>query len=316
MSTNSRTYCALILLLAACATTEPRPREPEAHNSRIANLQRAANLPWLDEGRCVVQEASQPRAVMMERCYHVLDTRRVRFQDTQGVCSVASAGAAAVPAMVAICLLAQPVAVGVVVVIGVVVVAAVIQEELNAHARRQRSRPEEEASRQVARPRPQQKPSTEEPVANGKPKPEGLGRDWFPPEPPESSLGPRERRPECTPRRVPPKGGHPFHNTCADNIPHNAFRGANALVNGKAFDALQPPTRTLWEIKTDNFDTYTEALKGFVISDQVAKLRRERDLAQACGFAFRVGVRSEAHKEALEDAAPDLRGLIEVMDWC
>lgn len=53
-----------------------------------------------------------------------------------------------------------------------------------------------------------------------------------------------------------------------------------------------------------------------MIEDQVAKLRRERDVARACGFGFRVGVLSEAHKEALESAAPDLRGLIEVMDWC
>jgi hypothetical protein len=115
---------------------------------------------------------------------------------------------------------------------------------------------------------------------------------------------------------VPPKGGHDGHNECADNVPFNAFRGANALVNGIAYDALQLPARILWEVKTDNFDTYTEALRGFVIEDQVAKMRRERDFARACGFDFRVGVRSEAHKEALEEAARDLRGLIVVMDWC
>jgi hypothetical protein len=174
---NLRTCGALLLLLSACATTEPRPRAPEARDPRMENLQRAALLPWLDEGRCVVQEASQPMELMMERCYHALDQRRVRFQDTQGVCPVASAGTAAVPAMVAICLLAQPVAVGVVVVIGVVVAAAVIQEELEAHARRRRAGPEEEASRQASWPKPRQKPSSEEPVANGQPKPEGLGRD-------------------------------------------------------------------------------------------------------------------------------------------
>jgi hypothetical protein len=311
-----RSCIALLLLVSACATTAPSPAEPLAPNPRLANLQRAAYLPWLDEGRCIVQEASQPMEVMMERCYHALDTRRVRFQDSQGTCSVASVGAAAVPAMVAICLLAQPVAVGVVIVIGTVVVAAAIQEELAAHARWRRAHPEEEASREVARPRPQQKPATEEPLANGRPRPEGLGRDWFPPEPPESSLGPRERRPECTPRRVPPKGGHPFHNACADNVPHNAFRGANALVNGKAFDALQPATRTLWEVKTDNFDTYTPELQRIVVQSQVTMLRSERDLAMACGFDFRAGVRSEAHKEALEEEAPDLIGFIVVMDWC
>ena len=151
-------------------------------------------------------------------------------------------------------------------------------------------------------------------MGNGKPKPEGLGRDWFPPGPPDSSLEPREPRSECTPRRVPPKGGHPFHNTCADNVPHNAFQGANALVNGKAFDALQPATRTLWEVKTDNFDTYPPELRRIVLDDQVPKLQHERALALACGFDFKAGVRSAAHKAAL--LAQDITLDIVVMDWC
>ncbi len=106
MPTHVRTSCALMLLLSACATTEPRPGEPETRNLRIANLERAAYLLWLGEGRCAVQEASQPWEAMMEKCYHVLERQRLRFRDTQGRCSVASAGAAAVPAMVALCLLA------------------------------------------------------------------------------------------------------------------------------------------------------------------------------------------------------------------
>lgn len=252
----------------------------------------------------------------MARCYHALDTRRVRFQDTQGVCPVASAGAAAVPAMVAICLLAQPVAIGAVVVIGVVVVGVAIAEELAAHERMRRGRPEAEASRKPAQPKPRHTPSTEAPLAETQPKPGGLGRDWFPPQPPGSSLGPRERRQECTPKRVPPKGGHPLHNACADNVPLNNFRGANALVNGKAFDALPLATRTLWEVKTDNFDTYPDSLQDLVIDNQAPMLLPERDLARACGFDFRVGVRSAAHKAALELAEPQLKGLIVVMDWC
>ncbi|QRK13242.1 tannase/feruloyl esterase family alpha/beta hydrolase [Archangium violaceum] len=82
------------------------------------------------------------------------------------------------------------------------------------------------------------------------------------------------------------------------------------FVNGKNFDALQLATRTLWEVKTDNFDTYTDDLQDIVVRSQVPKLRHERALALACGFDFRVGVRSEAHKEALEDEAPDLQGHI------
>ena len=131
---------------------------------------------------------------------------------------------------------------------------------------------------------------------------------------PPPSSDPSERRPECTPRRVPPKGGHPLHNTCADNVPLNAFRGANALVNGKAFDALQPTTRVLWEVKTDNFDTYPLDLQDIVVKNQVKEMRRERELARACGFDFRVGVRSAAHKAALEEQERNLE--VVVMDWC
>ncbi|MDY7227609.1 DUF6310 domain-containing protein [Hyalangium rubrum] len=45
-----------------------------------------------------------------------------------------------------------------------------------------------------------------------------------------------------------------------------------------------------------------------------AELQRERSLAMACGFDFQVGVRSAAHKAALEREAPDLT--IVIMTWC
>jgi hypothetical protein len=216
--------------------------------------------------------------------------------------------------MVGICLLSQPyLAVGAVIVIGAVVVAGVIAEELEAHERIRRSRPEAEDSIKTARPEPQMQPSPQEPMANGQPMPRGLGRDWHPPEPPES-LEPRERRPECIPRRVPPKGGHPFHNACADNVPLNAFRGANALVNGKAFDALQPATRTLWEVKTTAIETYSPFVQRTELDRQITEGRRERDLAAACGYHFVIGVRTEAHKEMLERSASDLT--IVLMSWC
>nr|WP_245591967.1 DUF6310 domain-containing protein [Cystobacter fuscus] len=112
------------------------------------------------------------------------------------------------------------------------------------------------------------------------------------------------------------RGGNRLHDKCADRIPNSSFPGGDVFVNGKNFDALQLATRTLWEVKTDNFDTYPEALREFVIRDQLAKLRIERDLARACGFDFRVGVRSKAHEEALEEADPTFDGLIVVMDWC
>ena len=52
------------------------------------------------------------------------------------------------------------------------------------------------------------------------------------------------------------------------------------------------------------------------LDKQVEEGLRERDLAAACGYDFRIGMRSEAHKELLERAARDLRGHIVVMDWC
>jgi hypothetical protein len=115
---------------------------------------------------------------------------------------------------------------------------------------------------------------------------------------------------------VAPKGGNKLHNKCADGIPFNAYRGANALVNGKAFDGLQVVAGVLWEVKTDNFDTYPLELQDIVIKKNVRDFLTERELARACGFDFRVGVRSAAHKTAMKYAAPMLEDFIVVMDWC
>lgn len=299
-----RTCLALLLLLSACATTEPSPKERVTPNPRIANLQRAAALPWADDGQCVVQEASNEWPVLVERCFQALDHERIQFRDPTGRCAVASAGAAALG--VGICVLVAPeIVVGAVIITGAVVVAVAIKEELDTYERR--------ASRERAKPVSPTQSSPPEPLADRKPKPEGLGRDWLPPKPPES-LEPRERRPECTPRRVPPKGGHPLHNACADNVPLNSFRGANALVNGKAFDALQPAARTLWEVKTTAIETYNPYVQDRELEKQVAEGRRERDLAAACGYQFVIGVRTQAHKDLLNDVAPDLT--VVVMSWC
>ncbi|HYO59382.1 DUF6310 domain-containing protein, partial [Archangium sp.] len=132
-----------------------------------------------------------------------------------------------------------------------------------------------------------------------------------------SALTQEEDDPRCKP--VPAKrhlGGNKLHDKCADRIPNNSFPGRDVFVNGKNFDALQLAARTLWEVKTDNFDTYPPDLREIVVESQVEKLRHERALALACGFDFRVGVRSPAHKAALERAAPELDGIIVVMEWC
>ncbi|AKJ05953.1 Hypothetical protein AA314_07579 [Archangium gephyra] len=85
-------------------------------------------------------------------------------------------------------------------------------------------------------------------------------------------------------------------------------------MNGKNFDALQLATRTLWEVKTDNFDTYSPFLRKQAVENQLPGLLYERELARACGFDFKVGVRSAAHKAAL--IARDDSLDVVVMDWC
>ncbi len=300
-----RACIALLLFLSACATSTPSPREPAARDPRLANLQRAATLPWTDGGRCAVQEASEPWPVLVERCFHALDHDRLEFHDLTGRCAVASAGAAAVG--VGFCVLAAPeIVVGAVIVAGVVVVGFAIKEALDAYAL--------DMGRPEVRPVPETAPAPPKPSPKKRPKPEPKGPDF----PPVGPVEVTERdRPRCEPVPVPYHlGGNKLHDKCADRIPNNSFPGGDVLVNGKNFDALQLATRTLWEVKTDNFDTYPPDLREIVVESQVEKLRHERALALACRFNFRVGVRSPAHKVALELADPELKGLIEVMEWC
>jgi hypothetical protein len=202
-------------------------------------------------------------------------------------------------------LAAPEIAAGAVIVVGVVVVGVAIKEALDAYALKG-GRPEE------LEPAPQTKPAPREPSANRKPRPEPSGQDWFPPVPTEPLE--RERRPECEPIPGPPRGGNDPHNMCANKIPGNDFPGLNVLVNGKHFDALVLATRTLWEIKTDAFDKHSPHSQAFFAKVKLPEIQREKRLAEACGYNFVVGVRSAAHKAALERLDPNLD--IVVMNWC
>jgi hypothetical protein len=243
--------------------------------------------------------------VLAERCFHALDHDRIEFHDITARCAVASAGAAAVG--VGLCVLAAPeIIVGTVIVAGVVVVSFGIKEALDAYAL--------DMGRPEARPVPETAPAPRKPWPKKRPKPEPEGPDFPPLEPPETSERNRSR---CEHVPVPYHlGGNKLHNTCADRIPNNSFPGGDVFVNGKNFDALQLATRTLWEVKTNDIEEYNPFILQAEINKQIEEARRERALAAACGFNFRIGVRSEAHKKALEDAAAEFKGLIEIMGWC
>jgi hypothetical protein len=248
-----------------------------------------------------VREASNEWPVLAEKCYHALDHDRVKFRDVTGRCAVASTGAEV--AAVGFCVFAAPeIVVGAVIVIGVVVVAAAITEGLDAYER--------SASRERAKRKAQTRPSSEEElVANREPTPKGLGRDWLPP----ISSDPSER-PECKPIPVPHRGGNDPHDDCADLLPQNSFPGWDVLANGKQFDALQLTTRTLWDVKTDNFDIHSLHSQRFFARVKLPEMQRERRLAEACGYNFVVGVKSAAHKVAIEKLDNTLT--VVVMDWC
>jgi hypothetical protein len=225
--------------------------------------------------------------VLVERCFQALDHDRLEFHDLTGRCAVASAGAAAMG--LGVCVLAAPeLVVGAVIVTGVVVVGFAIQEALEAYEAPRESSPKK------------------------RPKPEPKGPDFPPLGPTETSE--RERRPECKPIPVPHLGGNDPHNECADLMPNNSFPGWDVFVNGKNFDALQLATRTLWDVKTDDFEKHSRRSQHFFIEVKLPEIQRERRLAEECGYDFAVGVRSEAHKTALKRADPTLE--VFVMDWC
>ncbi len=293
----------LLLLLSACATMEPSPGEWEEPSPRLANLQRASQYPWTDDGQCVVREASNEWPILAERCFHALEHDTVRFRDVTGKCAVASAPAAAATMGmgVALCVFASPAVVtGAVIVLGTVVVAVLIKEELDAYQRN--------ASR--ARGKPQTKPA-KGPLANREPEPKEspLGRDWLPPIPSEPT-----ERPECKPIPGPPRGGNDPHNECADKIRGNDFPGLNVFVNGKHFDALVLATRTLWEVKTNNLANHSPRSQKFLVEVKLPQIREEAKRARECGYSFVVGVKSAAHKALLESLERNIT--VVVMDWC
>jgi len=115
-----------------------------------------------------------------------------------------------------------------------------------------------------------------------------------------------ERRLECDPIPVPHAGEDDPHNECADKFPPNCYPGMDVRVGGKRFDALQVGARVLWEIKTHRFDTYNAFIRRMTILKELPLLKEERDIAEACGYGFVVGVSTQEHKDALIDLEPTL----------
>jgi hypothetical protein len=289
-----RACIGLLLLLSACATSTPSPNVRGTRSQRVANLQRAAPLPWRDGGQCVVREASQPWAMLVERCYQALDHDRIEFHDTTGRCAVAGAGAVGI----GFCVLAAPeIAVGAVVVLGVVVVAVAIKKAMDAYEFRH-AYPEEAGTSS----RGTRVASREAEVQR---KPEPAGQEWQPPVPPVPVT--RTGRASCEPVPVPHAGEDDAHDECADEFPPNRYPGMDVLVGGVRFDALQVGVRVLWEIKTHRFDSYNEFIRRQEVEKELEQIEREQNAAAACGYDYVIGVSTQAHKDALLRADRFLR---------
>jgi len=68
--------------------------------------------------------------------------------------------------------------------------------------------------------------------------------------------------------------------------------------------------RVLWEIKTHRFDTYNDFIQRMTILEEVPLLQEERDIAEACGYDFVVGVSTQAHRLALLAQIPVLNVVV------
>jgi len=121
----------IIAGLLSCAGPRALPTSVGAEPPRLANLRRAAQYPWTDDGACVVRESSGDWKTLIERCYPALDHSRLRFRDVDHRCLVAQVDAATVEEVVAVCILVQPeLAAVAVIVIGAVIVASAIAAEI------------------------------------------------------------------------------------------------------------------------------------------------------------------------------------------
>lgn len=130
-----------------------------------------------------------------------------------------------------------------------------------------------------------------------------------------ASAVPQDEDPRCKPIPLPRHlGGNVPHNDCADKMPGNSFPGGDVYVNGKNFDALQLATRTLWDVKTDDFGRHSPRSQDFLARVKLPELQREDGLARQCGYKFIVGVKSAAHKRVLFELDRNLEVI--VMDWC
>lgn len=115
---------------------------------------------------------------------------------------------------------------------------------------------------------------------------------------PKTKEKPRKRREECIPKRVCPHlGFDDWHDYCADQVLGNEFPTCDVMVNGKRFDAKVG--NKLYEVKTDDWDTYSEFLVNRTLEDHATLAKLEKMLANVCGYDYEFVVGDATLKKEL-----------------
>jgi hypothetical protein len=78
----------LVFLIGCAGNRQHSLGETTDRDTGIDNLRRAVQLPWRDDGSCVVREAANEWPVVVERCFYVLDLQNIRFEASAGKCAV------------------------------------------------------------------------------------------------------------------------------------------------------------------------------------------------------------------------------------
>lgn len=111
---------------------------------------------------------------------------------------------------------------------------------------------------------------------------------------------------KCKAEAVKHRGGEEIHDACADSVPGNEIPGKDLLVTTqegqkKNFDAWTRSDNSVWEVKTDNFAGKSAKWIQLVTQWQLPALEYEEQIANKCGYSFKVSVSDPAHYEALRD---------------
>ncbi|HYO55002.1 DUF6310 domain-containing protein [Archangium sp.] len=114
---------------------------------------------------------------------------------------------------------------------------------------------------------------------------------------PGSEKGARARRDHQEPGRP-----RHFHDRTGGETGTNPrLRGDGTRLSGERKTGVQVGVRVLWEIKVEYFDGYNDFLRRITVEREIEEFKEYRAIARSCGYAFKVGVISEAHKAALLD---------------